>query len=180
MVKIYEEEMNENFEGTIIDIETIGLFDRNFKDSRQYKQIKTVIFGFVNKNKLGIYSVDEDNNEKLLEEVNKILNILEKPFYAFNSDFERGVLFHNLNKEVAFERELNKEKYESKKNAEKELNIPQYDDPFNGEGILCVTNWLKGDKEKCIKHNRSCLLKEKDIFLKRGFRIPDKLILNNE
>lgn len=180
MVKIYEEEIKENFEGTIIDIETVGIFDRNFKDSRQYKQIQPVIFGFINKNKLAIYSVDEDNNEKLLKEVDKILNTLEKPFYAFNSDFERGVLFHSLNKEIIFEGELNKEKYEKKKNTEEELNISSYDDPFNGEGFLCVTNWLRGNKEKCIKHNRSCLLKEKDILLKRGFRKPDTLILNSE
>lgn len=180
MVKIYEEKLNESFEGTIIDIETIGNFDRKFKDSRQYKQIQTVIFGCINKNKLCIYSVEEDNNEKLLNEINNILNNLEKPFYAFNSDFERGVLFHNLNKEIGFERELNKEKYEAKRTAVKELNIPQYEDPFYGHGDLCVKNWLLGNKEECIKHNRSCLLKEKDILLKRGFRNPDELILNKE
>lgn len=102
---------------------------------------------------------------------------LDRPFYAFNSNFERGTFFHSLNKEVPFERELNKERFEPKWRAIAELKIPQYDDPFNDDGKLCSEAWRRGQIEALIAHNRACLLKERDILLKRGFRTPDPLRL---
>ena len=76
---------------------------------------------------------------------------------------------------MPFQKELNQEKYESKSRAVSFLGIPQYNDPFNDNGLLCMNAWLKGQTEKAIAHNRSCLLKERDILLKRGTRKPDKL-----
>ena len=35
----YEERTNSNFEGTIIDIETTGEFNKSYDDSRQYRDI---------------------------------------------------------------------------------------------------------------------------------------------
>ncbi|GAH04877.1 unnamed protein product, partial [marine sediment metagenome] len=34
------------------------------------------------------------------EKTEDIIDGLERPFYAFNSQFERGVLFYNLGKEI--------------------------------------------------------------------------------
>ncbi len=167
-------EKNEHaFDGTIIDIETIGGFSRGFSDSRQYANIQPVIFGYINKQELRILTAQTTKDlTKLMERLSTVLNNLTKPFHAFNCDFERGVLFHNLKTKHLFERELNKEKFEAKKNAVKMLSIPQYGDPFNDNGLLCMKAWENGNLNKAIAHNRSCLLKERDILLKRGFREP--------
>ena len=75
-----------------------------------------------------------------------------------------------------FEGELNKEKYEAKRTAVQVLNIPQYDDPFFDNGLLCMQAWEIGKTKEAIAHNRSCLLKERDILVKRGFREPEDLV----
>lgn len=175
MVKIYKEKVKSNFMGTIIDIETIGDFC-SFPDSRTYKDIVPVIFGYINNKELSILCAKKKQSIKLLKnKIDEMLEKLKKPFYAFNCDFERGVFYHTLNKIVPFENELNTKKYEAKRDAVSKLKIPQYDDPFFDNGKLCMEAWLSGQIEKAIAHNRSCLLKERDILLKRGFRKSDKL-----
>ena len=49
MVKIYDEEIKSDFDGAIIDLETIGYFDDRYEDSRRYRDIIPVIFGFINR-----------------------------------------------------------------------------------------------------------------------------------
>ncbi len=170
-----KEDISSNFEGTIIDIETVGEFDNRYNDSRRYEGIQLVIFGFINRDTLhilcakGVRATDE-----LRERTEKIIDSLERPFYAFNSEFERSVLFYALGKEIDFEGEL-QEGRESKANARNYLGIPNYDDPFYDKGYLCMIAWESGEFDKAIAHNRACLLKEKDILLKRGFREPDEL-----
>jgi len=39
MIEEYDEIMRSDFDGTIIDIESIGNFDSRFNDSRRYKNI---------------------------------------------------------------------------------------------------------------------------------------------
>ena len=179
MVKVYTENIKSDFEGTIIDIETTGEFEKRYKgDSREYGNLTPVIFGFINKEQIQIlYGKTQDTIPELKIKIEKLLPSLEKPFYAFNTDFERGVLFHSINKKVEFERELNLHKFEAKRNAVRLLKIPNYDDPFNDVGKLCMQAWLRGEIDKAIAHNRSCLLKEREIYLKRGFREPDGLNL---
>lgn len=178
MVKTHFENINSSFKGTIVDIETIGNFIDGYNDSRRYKKITPIIFGFINKNGLNIHYAENKNSIiELKEKIKIILPELKRPFYAFNSVFEQGVLFHHLEEPVIFDGELNKEIYEAKWLAVQSLKIPNYDDPFNDSGRACKDAWLKGDIEKSILHNRSCLLKERDILLKRGFRNPDKLRL---
>ena len=164
-----------NFEGTIIDIETIGNFC-GYGDSRRYKEIVPVIFGFINKNGLTVYCAKNSTSISNLKDIiERILSELKRPFYAFNSDFERGTLFHHLRKPVSFERELNKERFEGKRHVVQLLKIQNYNDPFNDNGRACMEAWLNGEINKSILHNRSCLLKERDILLRRGFRKPDEL-----
>ena len=70
-----------------------------------------------------------------------------------------------------------KSKYEPKRNAVRRLGIGNYGDPFDGDGKKCKEAWLRGDAiDKCIEHNRACLLKERDILLKRGFRMKSCLL----
>lgn len=179
----FNERNNSDFEGTIIDLETIGNFCRGYGDSRCYQNITPTIFGYVNKDGLNIFCAKTERSlEELTEKIKETLPQLERPFYAYNCCFERGVLFHSCGLDIGFAGDLMKKKtpgvkWEKKEEAVIELNIPKYDDPFNGDGFGCIIAWKNGDLEKAIKHNRSCLLKERDILIKRGYRSPEPLRL---
>jgi|TARA_B100001971_G_C18250834_1_gene578067 hypothetical protein len=179
MIKEYEEKTSSNFEGTIIDTETIGEFNglyRKTNDSRRYEHIKQVIFGFISKQGLHIFYVKERKEiPELSKKITGFINQLERPFYAFNTDFESGVWFHQLNHKVIFDGELNREKYEPKAEAIRNLGISNYDDPFYDNGLLCMKAWENRQFDKAIAHNRACLLKERDILLQRGYRPPNAL-----
>ena len=55
MLKVHIEKITSNFEGTIVDIETIGDFSNyNDDDSRTYSELVPTIFGYITKNKLKI------------------------------------------------------------------------------------------------------------------------------
>ena len=180
MLKIFEEAVNSDFKGTIIDIETIGNFSHSFlqSDSRYYSKILPVIFGFITKKGLKIFYVEKKKDIRyLIKNIITILPSLKKPFHAFNSDFEKGVIFHACGIRIPITRELNSEKFERKAKAVSLLGIDNYDDPFFDDGYKCMKAWEKGNIELTVKHNRSCLLKEKDILMKRGFRTPDEFIL---
>ena len=170
-----KEDINSNFEGTIIDIETTGEFLNQYPDSRRYRDIQLVIFGFINRHALHMLCAEgiEAINE-LRERTAMIIDSLERPLYAFNSQFERGVLFYELGKEVDFGGEL-QEGRESKASARSYLGILNYNDPFHDIGYLCMKAWEAGELDSAIAHNRACLLKERDILVKRGFRKPDEL-----
>ena len=176
MIIEHKEDISSNFEGTIIDIETIGEFLNQYPDSRRYRDMQLVIFGFINRDILhilcakGLRAINE-----LKERIDKIIDSLERPFYAFNADFERGVLFYELGKEIDFDGELQKEKFESKVDAVRDLDISNYADPFYSRGFPCIKAWEDGEFDSVIAHNRACLLKERDILIKRGFRTLDKL-----
>ena len=176
MIIEHKEEVSSDFEGTIIDIETIGEFRNQYFDSRRYTDIQPVIFGFINKNALQILCA---RGTKAVNELNrrtdKLIVTLPRPFFAFNTGFERGVLFYAFGRQIDFDGEL-QEAYESKANVRSYLDIPNYDDPFFDNGYQCKTAWENGEFDRAIAHNRACLLKEKDILLKRGFRQPDELV----
>lgn len=174
----HSEKTKSLFEGTIIDIETIGEFCYDYDDSRHYQNLTPTIVGYINKDGLNIFCAGGMNAiEELIGKITHTLPYLERPLFAFNCCFEKGVLFHSCGTNIRFKGELNKEKYESKKNAIAILQIPNYGDPFNNIGFECLKAWKKGHYRRAIKHNRSCLLKERDILLKRGYRKPEELIL---
>jgi len=178
----HKEDIYSDFDGTIIDIETIGEFNRQYRgthDSREYQYIQQVIFGFINGQGLHILCAKgmEAINE-LNKKTEKLINQLQRPFFAFQSEFERGVLFYELDKKIIFDGELQKYRYEPKSDAVRSLSIPNYDDPFYDNGFLCMEAWEKGEFVKAIAHNRACLLKERDILLKRGCRTPNELIFS--
>lgn len=178
MVKTYSESTESHFEGTIIDIETIGEFERNYNDSREYRFLSPVVFGLMTKDGIKIHYVENENSiDQLKKRMEGILPKLKRPLFAFNSIFERGVLFHSLGLDVSIDGELNMETRESKQVAVRLLGISNYDDPFDGSGWACKRAWLNGEIHMVIMHNRSCLLKERDILMKRGFRQPDELRL---
>jgi F0F1-type ATP synthase assembly protein I len=70
MIGIYSEKIKSDFEGTIIDLETIGYFDDRYVDSRRYRHIIPIIFGFITKEGIRIlYAKREDVIPKLKEEI---------------------------------------------------------------------------------------------------------------
>jgi len=171
----HKENVSSNFEGTVIDIETIGEFLNQYPDSRRYKDIQLVIFGFINRKALHIFCAEGiEAISELKGKTKDIIDSLERPFYAFNTEFERSVLSYEFGKEIDFDGEL-QGIHESKARAVRDLGIPNYDDPFYDNGYLCMKAWENGEFDKAMAHNRACLLKERDILLKRGFRTPDEL-----
>ena len=44
-----------------------------------------------------------------------------------------------------------------------------------GAGVKCIEEFKRGNIADCLKHNRACLLKERDILFKRGFVDPNKI-----
>ncbi|MFA5399917.1 MAG: hypothetical protein WC169_00970 [Dehalococcoidia bacterium] len=178
MIADYEEKIASDFIGTIIDIETIGNFSDYFNDSRRYKDIIQVILGYIDGDHIRIYCAkSHDGIEALKSITNTIIDSLRRPLYAFNSEFEQCVLFHHIGREFDIECELNSEKYEKKKNVVRYLNIPNYNDPFYDDGYKCIGAWERKQFDDAIAHNRACLLKERDILIKRGFRTPDRIAL---
>lgn len=175
-MKVWQEEMRSGFPGTIIDIETIGGFQNNYFDSRRFANIVPVIFGFITKDELTVYCAKKNDSIPMLHsKISELLEGLPRPFHAFNTHFETGSLYHQLGLEVKFDGELQKREREWKGDVVKELGIPQYNDPFNDRGFLCMKAWERGDIDNSIAHNRACLLKERDILLKRGFIKPKPL-----
>lgn len=180
-VKIVKEPVISEFDGTIIDLETIGNFTNEYEDSRRYSKIRPVFFGYITKKGIEIHCAEKKADiEELLSNIQKIIPALPRPFHAFNTPFEMGVLFHSLTEKVVFERELNKKVFEKKLFAVQDLRLSNYNDPFHDRGELFPPSWEKGNMKDCIAHNRADLLKEKDILLKRGFRQPDEFKFVNE
>lgn len=177
MVVVHSEQVKSNFEGTIIDIETTGDFC-DYDDSRRFQSHIPTIFGYIDKNMLHIICAEglKDIEELKIKTV-QLVPKLRKPLFAFNCCFERGVLFHFCGMVVDFDGELNKDRYEGKGEVRAGLEIDNYDDPFNDVGRDCMRAWSKGEYGLSIRHNRSCLLKERDILIKRGYRSPDELLL---
>ena len=180
MILQYREDIQSDFDGTIIDIETVGRFDQRYRysnDAREYEYLRQVIFGYMDRRGLTVlYITDSHEITELNERVAKLIDNLQRPLYAFNAAFERAVLFHQLGEELCFDGELQKEKFESKASAVRDLGIPNYDDPFYDKGILCMHAWQRQQFDMAVAHNRACLLKERDILLRRGFREPDELV----
>ena len=178
MVLIHSEVAKSKFKGTVIDIESIGEFCPEHQDSRHYQNITPVILGYISKDGLKIHCAKGMKSLGMLRAtIVEIVPGLERPLYAFNCDYERGVLFHSCEIALDFDGELNKEKFESKKHAVALHGIKQYNDPFDDDGLKCSKAWQKGQLQLSMRHNRSCLLKERDLLLKRGHRKPDDLEL---
>ena len=96
MVEHFKERVDSGFEGTIIDIETIGEFDKAYPgDSRRYRNITPVLPGSLKRSQLKIYFI---RNQEEIFGFKKYLigNVveLERSLHAFNCRFETGVLYH--------------------------------------------------------------------------------------
>lgn len=184
-------------EGTIIDIETFGEF-LDCDGLGRYKQIKPLTIGFLDRNKMDIlYITSEiDRDFKALRSTLQAkLHEVDRPFYAFNTEFEMGVLYWFLGKTVLFDRDLmfkvatsgGRTVWESKRYLVRELAIPNFDDPFWDMGYKVPEAWKKFQNTgnwkfltEIIRHNRACLLKEYSILRERKrWREVNKVIIDS-
>ncbi|MHA1972452.1 MAG: hypothetical protein ACTSW1_05655 [Candidatus Hodarchaeales archaeon] len=154
--------------GTLIDLETIGEFDRRYhhKDSRQYAQLQPTIFGYISENTLVQYCAEgPDEISNIIDIMSNTLPTFDPPFYALNCFFENGVCTHACNYPLDPMIDVRGgNSMEKKWGVRARLGIPTYNDPFNGNGYTCLLEWEKGNFKECMKHNRACLLIERDIL----------------
>jgi len=164
-------------EGTIIDLETIGPIRNGFRDTRRYEKVRPYLFGYLNGNTIVQKYVEKpDHIPQLVQWIKETIltDLFQKPLYAFFTEFETGVIYCTTSIKVNFDREL-KKGAGGKESIVKKLGISAYDDPFPGVGVKCIEEFKRGNIENCLKHNKACLLKERDILFKRGFVDPNKI-----
>lgn len=163
MIFEHEENVDEPIDGTIIDLETIGEF-KDLNDCQRYQDIKPVIYGLLEVNKIEIYYIKTKKDiPELINLIDENIQNLKMPLYAFNCEFERCILSYYLGKTFEFQELQPREKI-SKEYVCWELGISNFEDPYHGRGILCYQAWLRGEYENCVKYNRACLLKEAEIL----------------
>ena len=168
-------------EGTIIDLETIGPIRNEFRDTRRYEKIRPYLFGYLNGNTIVQKYVEKpDHIPQLVQWTKKAIltNFFQVPLYAFFTEFETGVIYCATGRKVSFDRELKKGPG-GKESIVQKLGIRAYDDPFPGAGVKCIEEFKRGNIVSCLKHNRACLLKEKDILFERGFVDSNKIDFHN-
>jgi len=177
--KIRKEPVDCDFEGTIVDFETIGLFTPmpshrlEFGQDfiRKYQKIKVTTVGILSGGVLQIaIALGREHLDMFGKKALSIVSGSDRPLYAFNKPFEEGCLFWISRSMFNFENELQAFAMENKERAVQQLKIPSYNDPYRGQGRRCVDAFIKGDLENIAKHNRACLLKERDILGIRGAR----------
>ena len=164
-------------DGTIIDLETIGPIRNEFRDTRRYEKVKPYLFGYLNGNTIVQKYVEKpDHTPQLIHWIKEAIfsNLFQEPLYAFFTEFETGVIYCATGIKVNFDREL-KMGSGGKESIVKRFGIRAYDDPFPGAGIKCIEEFKRGNIENCLKHNKACLLKERDILFKRGFVDPNEI-----
>lgn len=166
MVLARREKTSTRFRGTIIDLENIGRFNRAYPpwDPSHYASISPTIFGYLT-GKILVQHCAEGTKElqQIIEIMRDTLPGLEQPFYALNCSFEKNVITNTCGQEHPFQ-DVRENKYHGSKWAiRQQLGIPTYDDPFHGDGLRCIHQWHRGNYHDCLRHNRACLLIERDI-----------------
>jgi hypothetical protein len=177
--KIRKEPVDCDFEGTIVDIETIGpfvnvpshalKFGQDF--IRRYQKMKVTTVGTLSDGVLQVaIALGQNHLDKFGKKVLSIVSRSDRPLYAFSKPFEEGCLYWISRSMFDFDNELQAFSMENKERAVQQLKIPSYNDPYRGVGFKCVDAFIKGDLENIAKHNRACLLKERDLLGIRGAR----------
>jgi len=143
--------------GTVLDTETTGLPNEN---------AEVITLGIVTENQLSIFQRTNEDRQPI--EWPRFLKDLQRPFYAFNKQFEERML------RITVDRELQLEKYEKKKEA---IRIAGLTDPFNGDGVHAPRAWQlylqSGDPihlGHIMDHNEADLIQEVCLAIARWGR----------
>lgn len=178
---------NLNYAGSIIDIETINDYCRGYAkgDSREYKDLKVVVFGYIDKDGWHIYCAQGSRDIPKIQQITRqFIEILDnkRPLYAYNCHHEMGVFFHNLNIKILMDKELQSVEYERKEVALRHIGINEsFGDPFHmteKPGNECRLAWLNSRFDQALRHNRACLLKEQTLLLNSHIIEPRSLEFN--
>ena len=159
-------------EGTIVDLETIGQIHDGRSGFQRYEDVRPYLLGTLTAEGLSqVYASSVDVLPPLFEFMLSqwIPGYLLAPLYAYNTGFERGVIWASTGHIVDGFRELKVDSL-GKEEAVRAYGLGSYDDPFPGAGIQCMNEFRKGNIEPCLAHNRACLLKERDLLLLRGYK----------
>jgi len=174
----HEEAVEADFKGTIIDIETVGEFgEAPYSQDKEdylarYRDIRITTVGILAGGKLQIFAAKGvEHLADFQRNAIMFMSRLTGPLHAFNKAFEEACFYWNSGREIlAIDRDIQMTRGEKKEAVVRGLGLPGYDDPFNGEGRLCVRAFQSGKVGDVIRHNRACLLKEYGILKKRGAR----------
>ena len=147
----------------IVDVETRELLKDVDWDSRR---LTPTVVGILFQNLIiQIIRVTANGLDEIRRKLSYELEVLRKPFLAFNSDFDRYVLFGTCGRYFPF---VDIQEYygQTKEDAKKQHNI-KVKDVFNGNGCTAVDFYHKYEKtgnreflEKVVQHNQACLLTE--------------------
>lgn len=170
------------FDGTIIDLESDGEpFDNYLNGIRKYSKHSATSFGLLNKDSVEVIAKTyRASNEQFIQEIEEKLKEINHPFYAFNAEFDMALLSKLLGREIIFEGEIMVIRAKKEMLA-RQCGIPNFDDPFNGDGYWAGVYWkkhLETREEKYVReimaHNRACVLKEFSLMLFHGYKLIDQ------
>ena len=156
--------------GSIIDIETTGGINFQYPatDSKYYENLKPTILGYLTDDFLVQYCAEGENEIGDLVELMSEMDLAE-PIFALNTRFERNILKRFCDRDLWIN-DVRMGMRGAKWELRERLGIPTYDDPFNGDSTKCDSNWVIGNYNECLNHNRACLLIERDILYHRLVR----------
>jgi hypothetical protein len=167
-----------SFEGAVIDLESDGEpFQDYLYGAHRYAKHSATSFGILDKDHVEVITKTyETTDEQFVQEVEKALHEINRPYYAFNAEFDMALLSKLLDKEIAFERDV-MVIYAKKELLVGKYGISNFDDPFKGEGNLAGISWKKHLQTRDMKyvlhivaHNRACVLKEYSLLLYHGYK----------
>jgi hypothetical protein len=153
--------------GTIVDIETTGgiNFQNSPRDPSYYEDLRPTILGYLTDDLLVQHCAESE------EEIEDLIGVMSRtqfnePIFALNTRFERSI-FSKFCQRDLWITDVRLGISGSKWDIRERLGIPTYDDPFEGDSARCDPDWVNGDYENCLRHNRACLLIERDILYSR-------------
>lgn len=133
----------QSFNGAVIDGETDEQpFLDNLKGARRFKNHTAVCCGFLDKQWVDIIArTDPSSEEQFVSAVEERLKETAPPYHAFNAGCDMSLLSKLLKKDIYFHRELQQFERQKKEYLRRDLGIPNFGDPFGGQGFLAAKEW---------------------------------------
>ena len=176
-----------NFEGTIIDLKSDGGPFLNYLDGAyRYSKHQALSVGIMDEDNIEVIAKTfQTTPEQFAITIEKSLGARNRPYYAFNAEFDMAILSDLLRDEIVFDREIKVEK-ETKEIQVKNLRISNFDDPFRSDDSQAGNLWKKHLETQdnahiynIIAHNRASVLKEYYLLLNIGYKSIEQASCNN-
>ena len=167
------------FEGAVIDLETDEQpFSADLKGAHRYRNFSVTCCGFLDTDTIEIFArTTQSSDELLVRAVDEKVKKTNQPYCAFNAGFDMALLSKLMKKDIHFQRELQQFERQKKEYFRQNLGLPDFGDPFNGQGFLAAKEWtdylITGDMN-CVKritaHNLACVSTEYAFLILQGYR----------